>query len=78
MLSPLSSEWPRNPRKSDVPTSGRPCDRAGVKLQHRPRRHRGEAGLEPVGLPRQVGVPDDRDTLDNSQPVMKGDQVEVG
>lgn len=72
MRSPLSSEWPQNPRKSDVPMSRRPSDRSGVELQHRPRRHRGEAGLEPVCLPGQVGVPEDCDTLDNGQPTEQG------
>lgn len=51
-----------------MPSSRRLSERAGVKPQHCLHRHRGEASLEPVGLPRQVGVPDDRDTLDNGQP----------
>ena len=72
MLSLLSSEWQRDPRKAARPLGGDHLAALGVMLQHGRRRHRTEVGLELVCLPGQAGVPEDSDTLDDGQPVMKG------
>lgn len=62
MLTLLSSDQQPNPMKTDVPTLKRSSDHSRVKLHHC------KASLEPMCLPGQVGVPDNSNTLDDSQP----------
>lgn len=62
MLTLLSSGQQPNPMKTGVPTLKRPSDRSRVKVHHC------KASLEPMCLPGQVGVPDNSNTLDDSQP----------
>lgn len=78
MLVLLSSDRQPNPVETGVPTLGSCLTVPGPSCITARWKRWSETGLEPMCLPGQVGVPDNSNTLDNGQPVMKGDQVEVG